>query len=63
VDFPKKTSGSWISGVNFTMGKHCKCKERIEILFLNSMFVEQEKKIYIQLYKTTSKLRGVPYYF
>ena len=43
MDFPKKTSGSWVSGVNFRSRKH-KCKEIIEFLFLNTMFVEEEKK-------------------
>lgn len=49
MDFPKKTSGSWVSGVNFRSRKHCKCKEIIEFLFLNTMFAEEEKKTYSKL--------------
>lgn len=31
------------------MREYCKCKERVELLFLNFMFVE-EKNVYIYIY-------------
>ena len=46
MDFPKKTSGSYVSGLNFRSRK-CKCKEIIEFVFLNTMFVKKEKKKHI----------------